>query len=70
MLIDKEIVCPHCHKVTKIAVASPDATGKYTAKGSMTSCRNCRGRIITMTLEDGGCVVVDPDQSAPGTSSD
>jgi tetratricopeptide (TPR) repeat protein len=62
MLIDKEIVCPHCQQITKVALASPDAAGRYTAKGSISSCRNCRERIITMTLEDGSCVIVDPGE--------
>lgn len=58
-LEDREITCPHCDEKTTIAVSTPDLTGKYEAKGSMTTCRQCGARIFTMTEEDGTIVIMD-----------
>jgi hypothetical protein len=58
MLVDREIRCPQCGKTTIIGIASPDRSGKYERKGSFTSCRLCREKLITITEEDGTFVVL------------
>jgi len=58
MLIDKEIQCPHCGQATIVGIASPDRSGKYERKGSLTSCRRCHEKLVTITEEDGSFVVL------------
>lgn len=60
MLEDRQIERPHCGETTAIGVASPDTAGKYEPKGSMTACRKCGGRIITLTEQDGTVQVLKP----------
>jgi len=70
MLIDKEILCPYCGKTTVIGIASPDRRGKVEQKGSITSCRRCGGRLVTLTEEDGTFVVLKFSDLATGGSGD
>lgn len=47
--------------MTMIATASPDSTGKYERKGSITACRKCGQRLITLTEEDGTVLLFRPE---------
>jgi tetratricopeptide (TPR) repeat protein len=60
VLLERDAICPHCGQKTVIAIASPDSSGKFQQKGSLTFCRQCRGEIITVTFEDGSVSLLNP----------
>ncbi len=62
MLRTIEVICPFCEAAIRISVATPESDGM---KGSLSSCRACRHRIMTMTLPDGLVGYIDDDKLYP-----
>ena len=53
MLKDVSATCPRCGQETVLTVRAPEAGADLERAGSLTSCRRCKARIVTVTHPDG-----------------
>ena len=64
MFKDITTTCPWCNQETVLAVAAP-TPGSVAEHFSTTSCRNCKGRIITKTYPDGTVKLIESELPDP-----